>query len=75
MKKQTGEILLVKRSGEGLYIPDEGDVIWINFDPQAGNEQAKHRPALVITKMLYNSLPRTAKDRKTRQKSERSNVS
>ena len=29
-------------------------VIWINFDPQAGREQARHRPALVLSPKAYN---------------------
>lgn len=36
------------------YVPDRGDIIWINFDPQAGHEQASHRPALVLTPKAYN---------------------
>ena len=36
------------------YIPDRGDVVWINFDPQAGREQANHRPALVLSPKAYN---------------------
>ena len=36
------------------YIPDRGDVIWINFDPQVGHEQAGHRPALVVSRRIYN---------------------
>jgi mRNA interferase MazF len=36
------------------YIPRAGDVIWLDFDPQAGREQAKRRPALVITERSYN---------------------
>ena len=31
------------------YIPDVGDIIWLNFTPQAGHEQAGHRPAVVLT--------------------------
>jgi mRNA interferase MazF len=54
MRKQTGETLLVKKSGSKFYIPDEGDVIWINLDPQAGCEQKGHRPAVVISPMSYN---------------------
>src|ERR1700684_3486580 len=38
----------------GRYIPGAGDIIWIDFDPQAGREQAKRRPALVITERSYN---------------------
>lgn len=37
------------------YIPNRGDIIWLNFDPQAGHEQAGHRPALVISPAAYNS--------------------
>lgn len=36
------------------YVPDSGDVIWLQFDPQAGHEQAGHRPALVISPASYN---------------------
>lgn len=36
------------------YIPDVGDIIWIDFDPQAGHEQAGHRPAVVLTPKTYN---------------------
>lgn len=37
------------------YIPDRGDIIWIDFDPQAGHEQAGHRPALVLSPAIYNA--------------------
>lgn len=36
--------------------PERGDVVWINFDPQAGREQAGRRPALVLTPERYNRL-------------------
>jgi mRNA interferase MazF len=36
------------------YVPDTGDVVWLQFDPQAGHEQAGHRPALVISPVNYN---------------------
>ncbi len=36
------------------YVPDRGDIIWLNFNPQAGHEQAGHCPALVVTPKLYN---------------------
>lgn len=40
------------------YIPAQGDVIWIDFDPQAGHEQAGwRRPALVLSRMSYNQRP------------------
>lgn len=36
------------------YVPDTGEVVWLEFDPQAGHEQAGHRPALVISPASYN---------------------
>ena len=36
------------------YVPARGDVVWLEFDPQAGHEQAGHRPALVISPESYN---------------------
>lgn len=36
------------------YVPNAGDIVWLNFDPQAGREQAGHRPALVLSPALYN---------------------
>lgn len=37
------------------YIPERGDAIWINFNPQAGHEQSGLRPALILTRKAYNS--------------------
>jgi mRNA interferase MazF len=31
------------------YTPDRGDVVWLDFDPQAGHEQAGKSPALVVS--------------------------
>jgi mRNA interferase MazF len=36
------------------YVPDSGDIVWITFNPQAGHEQAGHRPALVLSPAAYN---------------------
>src|SRR5690349_23136913 len=36
------------------YVPDAGDIVWLNFTPQAGHEQAGHRPALVLRPAAYN---------------------
>jgi len=36
------------------YVPDTGDIVWLDFDPQAGHEQAGHRPALVLSPARYN---------------------
>jgi mRNA interferase MazF len=36
------------------YVPEAGDVAWLDFDPQAGREQGRRRPALVLTDKTYN---------------------
>ncbi len=36
------------------WVPKAGDIIWIDFDPQVGHEQAGHRPALVLSPADYN---------------------
>ncbi len=36
------------------YIPEAGDIVWLEFDPQAGHEQAGRRPALVMSPASYN---------------------
>ena len=35
-------------------VPDAGEVVWLKFDPQAGHDQAGHRPALVVSPASYN---------------------
>ncbi len=34
--------------------PDAGDIVWLQFSPQAGYEQGGHRPALVLSPAAYN---------------------
>jgi mRNA interferase MazF len=36
------------------YIPKQGDIIFMDFDPQAGHEQQGRRPALVISNEFFN---------------------
>jgi mRNA interferase MazF len=36
------------------YIPNRGDIVWLNFTPQAGHEQMGTRPALVLSPENYN---------------------
>jgi len=38
-----------------VYIPDQGDIIALSLDPQSGHEQKGRRPALVVSKTLFNS--------------------
>jgi mRNA interferase MazF len=37
------------------YVPNAGDIVWLSFDPQAGHEQAGHRPAVVLSPSAYNA--------------------
>jgi len=36
------------------YIPDRGDLVWLQFNPQSGHEQAGRRPALTLSPKAYN---------------------
>lgn len=36
------------------YVPQRGEVIWINLNPQAGHEQSGRRPAIVLSPQSYN---------------------
>lgn len=36
------------------FIPDRGDIVWINMQPQAGHEQSGRRPAAVLSPKSYN---------------------
>lgn len=38
----------------GKYIPGRGDLVWLQFTPQAGHEQAGHRPAVALSPRSYN---------------------
>lgn len=38
----------------GGFVPDAGDIIWLDFDPQTGHEQAGRRPAVVLSPAAYN---------------------
>jgi mRNA interferase MazF len=39
---------------KAAFVPDAGDFVWLTFDPQAGREQARRRPALVLSPRPYN---------------------
>lgn len=30
------------------YIPKQGDIVWLDFNPQSGHEQSGRRPALIV---------------------------
>lgn len=44
---------MVAKSKE--WVPDAGDVIWVDLNPTLGHEQAGKRPALVLSPAAYNS--------------------
>jgi mRNA interferase MazF len=46
----------VQKSGSKKYIPSRGDIVWLDFDPRTGREQAGHRPAIVISPKEFNAL-------------------
>lgn len=42
-------------SGERNMV-NQGDIIWLEFNPQAGHEQAGHRPAVVVSNNIFNKV-------------------
>jgi mRNA interferase MazF len=36
------------------YIPEQGDIVALSFDPQSGHEQKGRRPAIVISNRVFN---------------------
>ena len=36
------------------YLPDRGDLVWLEFTPQAGSEQRGRKPALILSPKAYN---------------------
>ncbi len=46
----------MKKSASNRYIPHRGDIVWLNFNPRTGREQAGHRPPIVISPKQFNSL-------------------
>lgn len=37
-----------------VYVPDRGDLVWLDFSPQTGHEQRGKRPAIVLSPKMYN---------------------
>ena len=35
---------------------ERGQIVWVNFNPQKGHEQAGRRPALIISPSVYNEV-------------------
>ena len=36
------------------YRPERGDIVWLDFNPQAGREQSGRRPAFILSPEVYN---------------------
>jgi len=36
------------------YIPEQGDIVALSFDPQSGHEQQGRRPAIIISNNIFN---------------------
>jgi mRNA interferase MazF len=36
------------------YIPEQGDIVWVDFNPTRGHEQKGKRPAFVVSRRAYN---------------------
>ena len=43
--------MVVRRS----YVPERGDIVWLDFNPVRGHEQSGRRPALVVSPYKYNA--------------------
>lgn len=39
-----------------MSIPERGDLVYVNFSPQSGHEQAGRRPGIVLTPALFNQV-------------------
>ena len=37
-----------------MYVPNQGDIVWLNFDPSAGREITKKRPAFILSRIEFN---------------------
>lgn len=58
MKKSTQLLRSATSSANEPYCPDRGDIIWLDFDPQAGREMAGRHAALVVSPRQYNEFAR-----------------
>ncbi len=41
---------------KNIYIPERGDIVYLDLDPTLGHEQRDRRPAIVLSKHEYNSV-------------------
>jgi len=45
---------VTSRGSRRKYVPERGEAVWLDFDPQAGHEQSGRRPAVVLSPQAYN---------------------
>lgn len=45
---------MVETSGTGIWVPDRQDIIWIDRNPQAGQEMRDIHPFLVLSPRIFN---------------------
>jgi len=38
------------------YVPEQGDIVALSFDPQSGHEQKGRRPAIIISNKTFNQF-------------------
>lgn len=43
-----------------MALPDRGSLVWLDFSPHAGGEQAGRRPGIVLTRIEYHRVSRLA---------------
>ena len=36
------------------YVPERGDIVWLDFNPTKGHEQKGRRPSVVLSPVEYN---------------------
>jgi mRNA interferase MazF len=58
MARLTQVLRSATSSASPPHCPEAGDVIWLDFDPQRGREQAGRRMALVLSPEPYNRVTR-----------------
>lgn len=42
------------------YIPEQGDIVFFDFNPSKGHEQKGYRPAIVISNVVFNKNTKLA---------------
>lgn len=44
------------KPGNSIYVPDRGDIVYLNFSPHQGREQGYTRPAIILSPARYNRM-------------------